>query len=263
MESPELNPEREINFSDHLRDSEISPIHKGSGKLLEIQNNPDKIVRVESFADLKERYEGVLEPVVVGELGQELYGELKSHYGIDAPVEFMTGKDHDSNDVIYAIVDKVDGADLDKIAVTPELTEKVEKLYEAIAQYYLDKLPQEGALYLADINNASQYVYGMKKGDEKPSIYLIDTDLYMRDGKAALYNIVLWLYRHMTTVERKYGKRFDVARETIGRILDAPIPENLTDKERAAAQEIREKAREYLEGSRPIDNEDLIRFSYL
>jgi len=250
------NPEKEINFSDHLVESDISLIHKGGGKLFEIRDNPDKIVRMESFDDLEGRYKGQVDPIVIGELGQKLYGELKDRYEIDAPVEFVAGKDSEDKDVIYGIVDRVIGTDLDKIEVTPELTEEVEKLYERIAQYYLDKFPQEEGLYLADINNASQYVYGKKKGDESPHIYLVDTDLYIRDGKVALCNVVLWLYRHMSSVEKKYGKKFTRAREIIEQILDTPLPKNITEEQRLAAEAIITKTKGYLDGSINIDDED-------
>ena len=258
MEKLESNSEKEINFSDHLVESKISPVHEGRGKLFEIKDNPDKIVRMESFEDLEDRYKGQVDPIVVAELGQELYAELKDKYGINVPVEFVAGKDFESKDVIYAIVDKVEGKDLDKIEVTPELTEKVEKLYEKIAQYYLDKFTQEqdDGLYLADINNASQYVYGKKKGGELPDIYLVDTDLYIRDGKVALCNIVLWLYRHMVSVEKKYGKKFAHAREIIEQITDTSLPKNMTKEQRLAAKKIIQKTKGYLDSSIPIDDKD-------
>ena len=259
MENSELTPGKEISFSDHLIESDVSPVHKGSGKLFEIKDNPDKIVRMESFEDLEHRYKGQVDPIVVAELGQKLYGELVEKYGINVLVEFVAGKDSGGKDVIYAIVDKIEGKDLDKIEVTPELTVKVEKLYENIAQYYLDKFSQEqeDGLYLADVNNASQYVYGKKKGDESPSIYLVDTDLYIRDGKVALCNVVLWLYRHMVSVERKYGKKFDRAREIIEQMTEAPFPQNITEEQRLAAEEIIRKTKGYLDGSIPIDDKDV------
>lgn len=256
MKSPELNPEEEINFSDHLVESDISPTHKGRGKLFEIKDNPDKIVRKESFENLEERYKEQVDPIVVAELGQKLYEELRDKYGIAVPVEFVVGKDSEQKDVIYSIVDKVDGANLENGEVTPELTEKVESLYEKIAQYYLDKLSQEDAPYLADINNATQYVYGKKKGDESSKIYLVDTDLYIRDGKVALCNVVLWLYRHMSFVEKKYGKKFIRAREIMMETLNTPLPKNITNEQRVAAEAIIAKTKGYLEGRVSVDNND-------
>jgi RNA-binding protein YhbY len=260
MKNPETNlesnPEPEISFSDHLIESTISPVHQGRGKLFEIKGNPDKIVRMESFKSLEHRYKGDVDPVVIAEEGQKLYAELEKKYGIAVPVEFLVGKDSKDNDVIYAIVDKIDGSDLDKIEVTPELTEKVEKLYEAIAQYYLDTVTKKERIYLADINNASQYVYGKKKGDEEPRIYLVDTDLYMRDGPVALRNVILWLYRHVCSVEKKYGKKFIRAREIIRQTIAQPLPETVTDEQKTVAKKIIEKTKGYMDGSVRMDDDD-------
>lgn len=150
MKNPELNPNEEISFSSHLIKSEISSIHKDSGKLFEIRNNPDKIVRMESFEDLEKRYKG-----------------------------------------------KVD-----------------------------------------------------------PNIYLVDADLYMRDGKVALCNTILWLYRHMISVEKKYGKKFTQARKIIAQILNTPLPQNITKAQKMAAENIIKKTKGYFDDRIPIDNED-------
>lgn len=250
------NFEQELSFSDYLIESEISPVHKGRGKLFEIKDNPDKIVRVETFEDLERRYKGRVDPIVVGELGQKLYGELKSNYGIDAPVEFLAGKDSRNNDVIYGIVDKIDGVDLGNSTFDSKISLEVENLYEKIAQYYLDKMSVEDGLYLADINNPSQYVYGKKKGDVEPHIYLVDTDLYIRDGKVALCNVVLWLYRHIISVEKQCGTKFIHVREIIEHILTTPLPQNITEAQRVAAQKIIEKTKGYLDGRISVDDED-------
>ncbi len=253
----EINPEPEIRLTDHLIESQISPIHKGGGKLFEIKDNPDKVVRVESFADLEPRYKGRIDPVAVAELGQVQYAELQTRYHIATPVEFLIGKGFDNEDVVYSIVDKVDGKDLDACEVTPELIEQVERLYENIAQYYLDKFSQENGFYLADINNATQYVYGKKKGDSESHIYLVDTDLYLRDGKVALCNVVLWLFRHMASIEGKYGKKLTHAREIIKDILATPLPNGLTEEQRATAEAIIAKTKGYMDGTIVMDDKDV------
>ena len=255
MKDLESQP-HEISFSDHLVESDISSVHKGRGKLFEIRDNPDKIVRMESFKSLEKRYKGAVDPVAVAELGQKLYAEFERDYGIVVPVEFVVGKDKSDEDVIYGIADKIDGKDLDKIESIPELTKQVEMLYAKIARYYLDKLPEEDALYLADINSASQYVYGKRKGDQEPHIYLVDADLYIRDGKVALYNVILWFFRHMSAVEKKFGKQFVEARATLRQILDLPLPAHTDERAWPIMKEIREKTRGYLDGSIRIDNDD-------
>ncbi len=247
---------REISFSDHLVESNISSAHEGRDKLFEIRNNPDKIVRMESFKDLEKRYKGAIDPIAVAELGQKLYAEFERDYGVVVPVEFVIGKHGRNKDVIYGITDKIEGADLNKIEPTPEITEQVEKLYAKIARYYLSKLSKKDEPYLADLNNTTQYVYGKRKGDEIPKIYLVDTDLYIRSEKFALYNVVVWLFRHMSSAEKKYGTEFTEARDVIQQILDAPLPDYISEKEESVIRGIIEKMRGYLEGSIRIDDED-------
>ena len=252
---PHENENAQVPFGDKLTVSKISEVHIGRDKLFEFAHNPDKIIRVESFSTLEKRYKDQIDPIDVAILGRKLYKELENAYGIFAPVDYVAGKDSKGDKVVYGITDKVDGENLDEIEVTPEITEKVELLYSSISQYYLDKSPKDEP-YLADINNASQYMYGKRKDDEFSRIYLVDTDLYIRDGKVALCNVVLWLYRHMASVERKYGKKFTHAREIIGQILNTPLPQNITEEQRTAAQKINEKTKGYLEGRIPIDNKD-------
>ncbi len=255
MEKLSSDQNNETPFGDNLVESGISEVHKGRGKLFEFEHNLDKVVRVESFDALEKRYKGQVDPITVAGFGKKLYGELESDYGITAPVEFVVGKDVRGRNVVYGITDKIEGENLDKIKVTSEITEEVEKLYAKIAQYYLDKLSKD-EMYLADINNASQYVFGKRKSDELAKIYLIDTDLYIRDGKVALYNIVLWLVRHMSSVERKYNKKFNQARNIIGQLLHEPVPQSVNEKGKIVAEEIITKALGYISGEIPEDDDD-------
>jgi len=251
-------------FKGHLKESSISPVHEGGGKLFELSENSDKIVRIESFDDIKNRHGETPDPVDVAALGSELYSELQNDYGINVPVNFVAGIGPKGDSVIYGITDKIQGKDLDKIEVSPELTEKVEDLYSKIASYYFGRL-KSGKPYLADINNASQYVYGKREGELMDSIYLVDTDLYIRDGKVSFYNIILWLAIHMISVERKYGKKFVVARETLDRLLQEPISQDLSDKDLAIVKGIVVKARDYLAGIMPESDEEEVNpvFGYM
>ena len=121
----------------------------------------------------------------------------------------------------------------------------------------MNKLGKDGP-FLADINGASQYVYGKRKGDEKEDIYLVDTDLYIRDSKVAFYNIVLWLAIHVISVERKYGKKFEGARGIIERIVSEPLPGGLTDEGKPIVERIIAKTRKYLAGQKvDFDEEEV------
>ncbi len=247
---------KETSFEDHLFESDVSTFHKGSMKLLEIQDNPDKIVRMETFSSLEKRCKGKLDPVEMAEIGQELYEELQDKYGISVPVEFVLGKSPESEDVVYAIVDKIKGENIVKIEPSLELAKEVEGLYEKIARYYLDKFSQKNSFYLVDINSASQYVFGTKKSESLPSVHLVDTDLYTHNGKVALCNVIIWLMRHMFSAEDKFDRKFDTARGIIGNILDAPLPEGLSDEQIKAANKIIDKAKRFLQSGMLDEGDD-------
>lgn len=118
----------ETPFKEELVDSRISPTHAGSGKLFELGQNSDKVVRVESFDRLKQIYGDSSDPVHITALVKKLYSELENDFDIKVPVDFVVGVDPKGEKVIYGITDKIEGVDLDKIAVTAELAEKVEAL---------------------------------------------------------------------------------------------------------------------------------------
>ncbi len=250
-----IDPNNKTPFNKELIESGISEAHIGHEKLFELGQDSDKIVRVESFTNIKERFGETSDPVSVAGLGKKLYLDLQNDYGVNVPVDFVVGLDPKGEKVVYGITDKVSGADLSKADVTPELTLKVEALYLEIARYYLDKLGTAEP-YLADINNASQYVYGKRKGDLKEDIYLIDTDLYIREGKVPLYNIVLWLAIHMISVERKHRKQFVSAREVLEKFLNELIPKDLTEENKSIIEKIILKTKNYLAGQRPVSNEE-------
>lgn len=254
MEKLPLNQKDEVPFSDNLVESDISEVHKGRNKLFEFENNPDKIIRVESFDLLEKRYRGKIDPITLVGLGRGLYEELERDYGFAVPVEYVVGKDSENRKVVYGITDKVEGENLDKSEVSLELTEAVEKLYTSISHYYLDKLHSRDTFYLADINNSNQYVYGKRKGDEKPKIYLVDTDLFMHNAKAALYNIVLWFIRHMGAVEERYQRRFIEARKIVEQILNEPLPSDIADEEKDAVVKTIAEAKDFLDGRFPEDD---------
>jgi len=80
--------------------------------------------------------------------------------------------------------------------------------------------------------------------------------LYIRNEKFALYNVVVWFFRHMSWAEKKFGTEFTEAREVVQQILDAPLPDYISEKEESVIRGIIEKTRGYLEGSIRIDDED-------
>lgn len=99
-----------------------------------------------------------------------------------------------------------------------------------------------GGPYLADINAGSNYVYGKKKGDLKPGIYLVDTDLLINKGYVSLLHNVKWLVRHMPF-------KIPGAQKYIEEILNAPMPKDLTEEEKIKAEKEIRDARAFLNGS--------------
>ena len=78
----------------------------------------------------------------------------------------------------------------------------------------------------------------------------------MKNGKVTLLNSILWLLRHMSSVESRFNKRFDKARGTIGKILDSELPEGLSEEQSATARKIIEKTRGHLAGGIDFDDEN-------
>jgi len=229
-----------IPFKAEMVKSNILCEHENKDNVLELDGNSDKIVRKESFKKLEQLSINKVDPVELAVIGKKLFKELED-YNILAPVEFIIGQDEQGEKVVYEIVHKIKGGNLEEVEITKETQEEVEKLYNSIANYYLCKSRKEEN-FLADINSASQYVYGTTKENEQKRIYLTDTDLYINSGKVALLHVVKWFLRHMTWVEEKFDKNFEIARNNIKEIIEnIVLPENLTEEEKNKAEtEIKE-----------------------
>lgn len=208
-------------------------VENTSRKFYQCEDDSSKVIRIDSMDDLVERYDNMADPKVVIELGKKLFQEIQTNYNIQVPSEIIVDKNEENKDTIYIITDKIDGVSLEKAEETPEFLKKLEDLYVSISKYYLDKLNSEEA-HLADLNGTSQYIYGTKKGNENPEIYLVDTDLYLNKGDVALLHNVKWLIRHMP-------KKFDEAIENIRKIIETPLSKDLSEEEKIIAEkEIRE-----------------------
>lgn len=233
-ENLNFNKESEKSLFSKLTPSDLN---KGETdrEFYQYDNDPSRIIRIDSFDDLTERYDNVVDPVHVVELGKKLFSEIQRDYNIKAPVEILLNKDEKNKEAVYIITDKIEGQSLEEslIGENPEFLKKLETLYVSISKYYLDKLNSKEA-HLADLNNMSQYVYGRKKGDIEDEIYLVDTDLYINKGDAYLLHNVKWLIGHIP-------KRFDEAIKNIRQIIESPLNKGLNDEDKILAEkEIKE-----------------------
>ncbi len=226
------------------QDNNVNPsklIASNINGFYELKNDPSKIIRIQSFNNIKETYGNNTDPKFVVELAKKLFNEIETNYNIPTPVEFVVGKNEKEEDVVYCITDKIEGESLDKIERTPELIKKIEDLYTSISKYYFDKFNTKEA-HLADINATSQYVYGKKKGDVEPKIYLVDTDLYINKGDVALLHNVKWLVRHMPF-------KINEAEKYIREIIQQPLSQNLSDAEKLIAQKEIKESLNFLNGT--------------
>lgn len=205
------------------------------------ENDPSKVVRIQTFNQLKEIYGENTKPEAIVKLGQDLFTELNEKYNIPAPVKLDIVKNEKGENIVHIITDKIEGASLDKVEPTPEVIMSVEKLYTSIAKYYNHKLHTGGA-HLADINAGTQYIYGKKKGDTAPKIYLVDTELFINKGDVGLLHNVKWLVRHMPF-------KIPEAVKYIEEILNAPLSESLSDEEKIKARKEIKEARAFLNGT--------------
>ena len=112
-----------------LIDSNISTSHKKYEKFFELSDKPNKIVGVESQKELGVKHENKIEIYELVEVAKTLFKELEDRYGILAPAEFFIGKDKTGNEVVYSIVDKIEGKHLGEVVRTKEAIKKVEVLY--------------------------------------------------------------------------------------------------------------------------------------
>jgi hypothetical protein len=216
---------------ENLTDSRISQ-KKRPGKLFESENLHNKIIRVEQADELLHKHNNRLELTELVQEAENLFGELENKYGVNIPFDdYRIGKDKSGNDIVYCVVDRIDGKHLEEVGPSIEFSEQAETLYTSIAKYFLDKF-EEGGLYLWDINGQSQYIYGKKAGEQEDKIYLIDTDIWMSRSHAGIYLTLEWLTRHMSGVERHVNRTFKKAREYIRQIICKPIPEEMSESDR-------------------------------
>jgi len=235
----QINIESEPLYS-KLISSDLN-IENPSRKFYQYKDDSSKVIRIDRMNDLVERYNNMADPKLVIELGKKLFQEIQTNYNIQVPSEIFFDKNEENEDVVYIITDRIYGVSLEKAEETPEFLKKLEDLYVSISKYYLDKL-NSGEAHLADLNSKSQYIYGIKKGNKNPEIYLVDTDLYLNKGDASLLHNVKWLIRHMP-------KKFDEAIKNIIKIIETPLSKDLKEEEKVMAEKEIQESLSLLNGA--------------
>ncbi len=110
------------------------------------------------------------------------YADLEAEFGIPtAPTTFAPSKSITGFPEIWAITEKVNGLNLEKMTAE-EIDESKEKLlpifvvhFENLLKYVETKFAQRKK-FMADIFINEQYVYGKTKNDTEDKLYLVDAE---------------------------------------------------------------------------------------
>lgn len=202
-----------------FKESCISKNHIGSGKLLESDSFPGKIIRKEKVSTILLKHGGAEDPLPLVELASNLFFELENRYGISVPLENIW-IDND-NQCVYSVVEIISKKEDDPTIIA----KKAEILYSSISKYFLDKFI-EGGPFLWDINSQSQYIYGTRLGEDEANYHLVDTDIWMNNDSEQIPFVVYWLTRHMSGLERSVGTIFESARSNIENLVSAALVRN-------------------------------------
>lgn len=215
-------------FAEHLKTSNVFD-ESGEVELLklkELESLPHKIIRVETFDEINERYGGEKSAMELVPLAKKLYDELGEKYGINVSVDFIIGKNEEGEKVVYSIVDKIEGENLTQTEKSAEVAKQVASLYASLAKYHLDKF-QTGESFLYDINGPQQYVYGKKFGDKEDNIHLVDTDIFVGDNKTTLLIQLRLLAIYINGNEKRFNTKFNKARELLRESIELPASQDL------------------------------------
>ena len=167
-------------------------------RLFEFVNSNDYIVR----KILRESDHNIEDAI----LFKKLFIELREKYNIHAPVQFIVAKDtedSENKDSVFAITEHVVKADLDITKEKKVLKEFVE-LWESLLKYYEDKSTTKD-IYLQDLSDIRQYVYGKKKDDDNARWYLVDTDAFTSKANESLFDDVDRFVEEIKQVEQFVG----------------------------------------------------------
>jgi hypothetical protein len=213
----------ELPFGENLIKSGLGETEEQQEKLLQLENNPEKIIRSISFADLEKRHFNRLNAEEIATISKRLYKELGEQYNIPVPVEFFIGKDNNDHNAIYSVTDRVHGNNLFHQDFTSpeniELIEKLDDLFVSLISYLRSKL-NTNDYYLTDIYKDSQYVYGTTSKDSDPRIYLVDAEPLFYKGRGEIYRHLFNLSNTITIYEETQNTKFGKAREAISAFVN-------------------------------------------
>ncbi|MGA2417747.1 MAG: hypothetical protein ABSF55_00690 [Candidatus Staskawiczbacteria bacterium] len=215
MPNPEnREPQRDpFIYKDSILPGTEDSIDYKEEKLRELQNNPNLIVRKESFVTRPDDPNGLEKNIQVFSDHKKYFNELREKYGINIPnFDLVIGETKKGSPAVFIVTDKIDGKSLDRMETFPEEAEKkFEDFYLRLLQALYDAFKNKTA-FLIDIGeNNFMYGHRLKKEGEENNFFVTDV------GSRSLYGIMSPEREHIKihydafhkNVVRKYRKLFD------------------------------------------------------
>ncbi|MFZ3011653.1 MAG: hypothetical protein WA060_01485 [Minisyncoccia bacterium] len=159
------------------------------------------------------------EAVALAAKSNSMVEELRNKYGLTVP-KFLRiiGKDQEGKIVVYTIVEKIHGENIiekdwneeEKAEIAAQMEKELLSLLEYFKNKYEDK-----SEFLMDIARVRQFMYGTKKGDESPHVYMVDIEAYPSKEHDLLIKELRYLYlmfkalkEHLETAFPIFEKKF-------------------------------------------------------
>ncbi len=212
------------SFADLLKPANFDV---GNVKIWQLENDPSMLVR-ESKVGEGETLEALEASI---HEGRGLFANMRDKYGIrTVSMNSRREKNKDGEDVIFTLVDKIEGDSLSKIESLPlQVKDELEAPYLSLGQHYYDAWKQ-GLRYWGDCRS-DQFVYGNKHGEENKHFWVVDVDpkFYLKgDDEFSTIEAALGSLCHeLLENERKFQPRvrLQAARDKLSRIMDEILKE--------------------------------------
>ena len=191
-----MNIEKYSPFKDvFIEHDDFSEDHSRPDVIKGLENNPDKIIRLEKFSKKQiksNNFDDLESRVENHKKGKRLFFELKEKYGISVPeFNFVVGEGNDSLPMMYTVVDKVKGKHF--VEALPEFRDEgeieiIENHFIKIINYLRDKHKEQGE-WLCDIVSNKQYMFGKTSNNQEDDLYLVDVQpLFLNFDKKSSRN---------------------------------------------------------------------------
>lgn len=183
-----------------------------------------------------------------------------THCGVVlAPTYFVTGESS-SVPTLFSATAKIEGTNMKEInkdelpqQETKEIWKQAEKLLDGLIKYLKVSIDSR-QIFLADVFNLRQYVYGNIKSVTQKQIYLVDTEiLYPKAEYGFPYQVliaIVWLRNMLDDLEYKLQTSYPKQRNDLAQLIDN-LSEDLQNPDTPIiSKELKEGKNLWLSGER-------------